>query len=71
MDDHTMYMCMEIIALINLLRGEIVHPTPQKKLKKQWYTCSFSKHILDITVFTLNDGHRKCSVPFFSEKTPI
>ena len=28
MDDRTMYMCMEIIALINLLRGKIVPPPP-------------------------------------------
>ena len=62
MDDRTMYMCTEIIALINPLGGKTVHPTPtpppKKKnptKKKQWYTCSFfSKRILDITVFTLN-----------------
>ena len=58
MDHRTMYMFMEIIALINLLRGKIVPPPPpkkeKKKKKKQWYTNSFSKRILDITVFTLN-----------------
>ena len=42
MDDRTMYMCMEIIALINLLRGKIVPPPPlqknnnNKKKKKQF-----------------------------------
>ena len=30
MDDRTMYMCMEIIALINLLRGKVVPPPPKK-----------------------------------------
>ena len=63
MDDRAMYMCTEIIALINPLQGKTVHPSPltpppppkKKKKKKQLYTCSFfSKHILDITVFTLN-----------------
>ena len=37
MDDRTMYMCTEIIALINPLRGKTVHPPPpppQKKRKK-------------------------------------
>ena len=33
MDDRTMYMCMEIIALINLLRGKIAPPPPSKKKK--------------------------------------
>ena len=34
MDDHTMYMCMEIIALINLLWGKTAPPPPKKKKKK-------------------------------------
>ena len=75
MDDPTMYMCMEIIALLNLLWGKIAPPPPPPKqtTKKQWNTCSFfSKRILDITVFTLNIRHRKCSdTLFFSKKTPI
>ena len=67
MDDHTMYMCMEIIALINLLQGKIAPrplppPPKKKKKKKKRYTCSFfSKCILDITIF----GHRKCSDTLF------
>ena len=64
MDSRTMYMCMEIIALINLLRGKIAPPLPKKKKKKKKkrYTCSFfSKCILDITVF----GHHKCSDTLF------
>ena len=56
MDDSTMYMCMEIIALIHLLRGKIVHP--QKKPQKNNDTPAPS-------------GHHKCSATlFFSEKTP-
>ena len=43
MDDRTMYMCMEIIALINLLRGKIV-PPPQKKTKKNNDTPAPSRH---------------------------
>ena len=72
MDDRTMYMCMEIIALINLLQGKNSPPPPppQKKKKKKnntkTYTCSFfSKPILDIIVFTLNIRHRKCSDTLF------
>ena len=50
MDDRTMYMFMEIIDLINLLRGKIV-PPPSKKKKQNNDTPAPS---LDITVFTLN-----------------
>ena len=60
MDDRTMYMCMEIIALINLLQGKIVHtPPPPPPQKKKNDTPAPS-------------GHYKCSdTLFFSEKTPI
>ena len=75
MDDRTMYMFMEIIALINLLRGKIVpssppsHPPPPKKKNNT------SVPSLEITSFTLNIqtprmfGHGLTL--FFSEKTPI
>ena len=60
MDDRTMYMCMKIFALVNLLRGKIAPSPPPKK--KKWYSCSFfSKCILDITVF----GHHNCSYILF------
>ena len=65
MDDRTMCMCMEIIALINLLRGKIdppPSPPPPPPKKKKRYTCSFfSKRILDIIVF----GHHQCSDTLF------
>ena len=35
MDDRTMYMCMEIIALINLLRGKKSPPPPPTKKKQK------------------------------------
>ena len=63
-DDRTMYMCMEIIALINLLRGNKAPPSPPPPPppKKKRYTClCFSKSILDITIF----GHHKCSDTLF------
>ena len=73
MYDCTMYMCMGILALENLLQGKKAppHPPPpppkkKTKTKKQRYTCSFfSKRILDITVFTLNIRHSKCSDTLF------
>ena len=39
MDDRTMYICMEIIALINLLRGKIVppFPPPPPKKNRNWF----------------------------------
>ena len=52
MDDGTMYMFMEIIALINLPRGKKVPPPPPpQKNQKNNDTPAPS---LDITVFTLN-----------------
>ena len=70
MDDRTMYMFMEIIALINLLRGKIVPPPPTTKKNNDTSVPS-----LEITSFTQNiqtprmfgHGHTL----FFSEKTPI
>ena len=35
MYDRTMYICMEIIALINLLRGKLSPLPPKKEKKKQ------------------------------------
>ena len=53
MDDRTIYMFMEITALINLLRGKIVPPPPQKKKKKKKNNDTPAPP-LNITAFTLN-----------------
>ena len=52
MDDRTMYMCMEIIALINLLQGKIVPPKKKNKKKKK------KKKNNDTPA---PSGHHKCS----------
>ena len=72
MDDRTMYIFIELIALINLLRGKIVPPPPKKKhnetptplVKAFWILRIYPKYSDTVTVQTQ-------SHPLFSEKTPI
>ena len=69
MDDPTMYMCNENHCFNKPALGKNSPPPPQKRKKnkkKKLYSCSFfSKPILDITIFTLNIRHSKCSDTLF------
>ena len=69
MDDRTMYMCLEIIALIVLLRGKIAPPPPPPPQKKKKDTPAPSL-VNAFWILPYSDTIN-ARTPFFSEKTPI